>query len=98
MVSSTMPPAGELTALDATAQAELVRRGEVTAAELVEAAIRRAETVNPALNAIVTPLYEAALDAARGALPEGPFTGVPFLVKDLVAEVRGARHTEGSAF
>jgi amidase len=84
--------------LDATAQAELIRTKEISSLELVEATIRRAEQVNPALNAIVTPLYEEARDAALGSLPEGPFTGVPFLVKDLVASVAGARKTDGSRF
>ena len=55
--------------LDATAQAELVRRGDVTAAELVEAAIARIERLNPAINAVITPLYDEARDvAARAAL------------------------------
>jgi len=84
--------------LDATAQAELLRRRQISAVELAEAAIRRAETVNPALNAIVTPLYDEATRAARGSLPEGAFSGVPFLVKDLVASVAGARKTDCAAF
>ena len=50
----------ELDVIDATAQAELVRRKEVTASELVEAAIARIERVNPTLNAVVTPMYELA--------------------------------------
>jgi amidase len=75
-----------------------VRRGEVHPLDLVEAAIARAERVNPALNAIVTPLYDQARAAARGTLPDGPFRGVPFLLKDLVASYAGARMTGGSAF
>ena len=51
----------ELAALDATGQAELVRRGEVTPAELVEAAIQRIEALNPTLNAVVTPTFEQAV-------------------------------------
>lgn len=93
-----MADLGDVLDRDATAQAELVRKKEITSAELVEAAIRRAEAKNPTLNAIVTPLYERALAAARGTLPEGPFTGVPFLVKDLIASVAGARKTEGATF
>ncbi len=89
----------EFSKLDGLAQAELVRRGDVQPIELLEAAIARAERVNPALNAIVAPLYEPARDAARGGkLPEGPFRGVPFLLKDLIASYRGARMTGGSAF
>jgi amidase len=84
--------------LDATAQAELVRRREVKAAELVEAAIQRIERLNPTLNAVITPMYDEALAAARGRAPEGPFAGVPFLLKDLIAEFAGVRMTEGSAF
>ncbi len=84
--------------MDATSQAELVRRGEVTPAELVEAAIRRVEGLNPRLNAVITPVFERALEEARGKLPEGPFTGVPFLLKDLLAAYRGVPMTFGSAF
>lgn len=84
--------------LDATAQADLIRRKQISALELAEASIRCAEAVNPSLNAIVTPLYDQAMEAARGAFPKGPFAGVPFLVKDLIASVAGARKTECSAF
>ncbi|RMD84413.1 MAG: amidase, partial [Candidatus Dadabacteria bacterium] len=74
----------ELAFLDATAQAELVRKGEVKPVELVEAAIGRIEAVNPQINAVIIPLFERARDrAAAGALGEGPFRGVPFLMKDL---------------
>ncbi|HXM57476.1 MAG TPA: amidase family protein [Candidatus Dormibacteraeota bacterium] len=88
----------ELAFLDATAQADLVRRREVQPTELVEAAIRRVERLNPTLNAVVTPMFDDALERAGGPLPEGPFTGVPFVLKDLTAEVAGVRYTEGSAF
>src|SRR5918996_2291339 len=84
--------------LDATAQAALVTRGEVTPLDLVDAAIARAERVNGALNAIVTPLYERARAAAAGPLPDGPFRGVPFLLKDLQAALAGVRMTSGSRF
>jgi amidase len=87
-----------LTSLDATAQAELVRRKEIKPIELVDAAIERIERVNPLLNAVVTAMYEQAREAARAGLPEGPFTGVPFLLKDLAAEYAGVRLTEGSRF
>jgi amidase len=83
--------------LDATAQAQLVRSGEVGATELLEAAIARAEWVNPKLNAIVTPLYDAARKRAAGPLPDGPFKGVPTLLKDLI-EYKGVRLTYGCRF
>src|SRR6476660_6843336 len=79
----------ELAFLDATAQAELVRRGEVTPAELVDAAIDRIEAVNPQLNAVIIPLYDKARAVAAGPLPDGPFRGVPFLLKDAVAHSAG---------
>src|SRR5215468_3476000 len=88
----------DLTSLDATAQAELVRRRDLQARELVEAAIRRIERLNPTLNAVVTPMFEDALQRSAGRLPEGPFTGVPFVLKDITAQYRGVRYTEGASF
>jgi amidase len=84
--------------LDGTAQADLVRRKEVKPIELVDAAIERIERLNPTLNAVVTPMYEEARRAASGPLPDGPFTGVPFLLKDLLASYGGVRMTSGSAY
>src|SRR5215211_4788246 len=80
----------ELRWLDATAQAELVRRGAVTAAEVVEAAIERIEALDGELNALI----HRSFDAARAGAPAsgagtGPFAGVPFLVKDLNAASAG---------
>jgi amidase len=83
--------------LDATAQAELVRRKEVQAIELVEATIDRIERLNPTLNAVVTPMYDQGRAAATGELPEGPFAGVPFLLKDLLASYGGVRMASGAA-
>ncbi|MBW2409755.1 MAG: amidase, partial [Deltaproteobacteria bacterium] len=88
----------ELFVLDATAQADLIRRKEITPIELVDAVIERIERLNPTLNAVVTPMYDLARKAAKGKLPDGPFTGVPFLLKDLILEVKGVRLTEGYAF
>jgi len=93
-----MTTPNDLAFLDATAQAELVRRKEVKPIELVEAAIERIERLNPTLNAVVTPMYEQARAAATGELPDGPFAGVPFLLKDLLASYGGVRMTSGSAF
>jgi amidase len=69
--------------LDATAQAELVRRGEVSPRELVDAAIARIEAVNPHLDAVVRTRFGRARAEAAGQLPDGPFRGVPILLKDL---------------
>jgi amidase len=84
--------------LDAIAQAELVRRKEVRPSELVDAAIERIERLNPSLNAVITPMYDYAREAARGPIPDGPFAGVPFLLKDFIAEAAGVRFAEGVAF
>ena len=84
--------------LDATAQAELVRTKEVSPAELVDAAIARIEKLNPELNAVIHELFERARGEAAGALPDGPFRGVPFLLKDLGAELAGTPFNEGLAF
>ena len=82
--------------LDATDQAQLVRSGEVHPTELVAAAIERIEAANPVLNAVVTPLFETALAAAASPdLPDGPFRGVPFTLKDLWAMSEGDRFTNG---
>ena len=75
--------------LDATAQAELVRTGQVTPAELVEGAITRVEKLNPEINAVIHPLFDKGRDQAAGELPDGPFRGVPFMVKDLYAPTAG---------
>jgi amidase len=84
--------------LDATAQAALVRDREVAPGDLVEVAIQRIEALNPTLNAVVTPAFELARDAVAARLPDGPFTGVPFLLKDLAVEAAGLRFCEGSRF
>lgn len=79
--------------LDAIGQAQAIAKGHASAAELLEAAIARAEAVNPALNFLAQKLY----DRARSAAPAtGPFAGVPFLVKDLHVHIRGERSGEGS--
>jgi Asp-tRNA(Asn)/Glu-tRNA(Gln) amidotransferase A subunit family amidase len=82
---------------DALGLADLVARGEVTAAELVETAISRVEQLNPKLNAVVAKHYESARRLAAEGPPPGPFAGVPFLIKDL-AFVEGDLATLGSVF
>jgi amidase len=79
----------EATWLDATAQADLVRGGEVSPKELVEAAIARIEAVNPKLDAVIRTRFDAARQEAEGDLPDGPFRGVPMLFKDLGCTVEG---------
>jgi amidase len=88
----------EAARLDATAQAELVRQGEWTAVELVDAAIARVEKLNPQLNAVIHDRFELARTDAAGALPAGPFTGVPFLVKDAVCQEAGRPYHLGMRF
>ena len=88
----------EFATLDATAQAELVRTGEVTPLELVDAAINRVEKLNPELNAVIHTRFEEARKAAGGPLPDGPFTGVPTLFKDLGCAVQGEPYHEGMCF
>lgn len=73
---------------DALGLADLVRRGETTPAELLDAALARAEAVNPKLNAIITPMHGLARQRVKEPL-QGPFAGVPFLTKDLFQEVAG---------
>src|SRR3954451_3784314 len=79
----------DLAWIDATGQAELVRTGQASPAELVDAAIARIEKLDPELNAVIHPRFERARDEARGTMPDGPFAGVPFLVKDLYAPTAG---------
>ena len=82
---------------DGLGLAGLVARGEVSAAELVEAAIERIERHNGALNAVVYKAYDEAR-AAAGGCPAGPFRGVPMLIKDLGVRVAGWPNTHGSRF
>jgi amidase len=91
-----MTTPADLDELDAIAQAELVRHGVVSAAELVEGAIARIERDGPALNCIATPLFEAARRRAAEPLPDSPLAGAPFLIKDLGMPQAGVRQTDGS--
>src|SRR5512135_2208753 len=89
----------DLATLDATAQAELVRRGEVQPIELVDAAIARIEKLNPQINAVITERFEnARIEAKRSDLPNGPFRGVPFLLKDIGAHSAGDPFHAGMRF
>jgi amidase len=81
---------------DGLALALQVRNREATPAELLEAAIARAEQVNPLINAINLPMYAQARVEVAGGLPDGPYRGVPFLLKDIGATVAGVPTSSGS--
>src|SRR5665648_171839 len=83
---------------DGLGLAELVRDGEVSPLELVEEAISRIEGLNPQLNAVIHKMYDPARAAAVGDLPDGPFRGVPFLLKDLLSVYAGEPMRNGSRF
>src|SRR3954454_24323392 len=82
--------------LDATAQADLVRRGDVHPKELVEAAIARLDAFDPTLNVIVFRDFDRARQTAAGSPKNGPFAGVPFLLKDLGVDQEGLPQYEGN--
>lgn len=88
----------DLMRLSVVDQARLVRLGEVSPAELVEAAIAAVERLNPAVNAVVLKMYDEARAHARGVNRDAPFAGVPMLLKDVLAEAQGWPITEGSRF
>ena len=81
---------------DGLGLAELVRKRKVSPAELVEEAIQRIEAHNPKLNAVINKLYERARNTAKSDLPDGPFKGVPFLMKDLMATLEGIPTSAGN--
>lgn len=101
MVTQTVPagrtamPLAEYAQYDATALAGLVRRGDVHPAELLETAIAAVDAVDPKLNAVVVKFYDMARRAIAAGLPEGPFRGVPFLLKDLTAHAKGTITSSG---
>lgn len=80
---------------DGLGLAKLVREKKISPLELCEEAIKRIEKLNPVLNAVVTPMFEIGMDTAKKPLPDGPFTGVPFLLKDLLGAYAGVRFTSG---
>ena len=81
---------------DGLGLADLVRRKEVTAGEVIEEAIARIEVRNPAVNAVVNKMYDHARKVIAAGLPSGPFTGVPYLLKDLGAQYTGVVTAGGS--
>jgi|TARA_B100000029_G_scaffold456202_1_gene484018 amidase len=83
---------------DALGLAEILRKGEVTPTEVLEAAIDRSEKLNPGLNAIILDLHKMAHKTISKGLPEGILSGVPYLIKDLGATLAGTPTTGGSRF
>jgi len=84
--------------MDATAQAELVRSGQASAEELLEDALARIEELNPRLNAVIAVMDERARAGIVSGLPDGPFRGVPMVLKDLIQEVEGQPLHEGMEY
>ena len=82
---------------DAISLAGLIAKREVSAEEVLEAAIARAEQINPTINAIVHKQYDQARKAIAAGLPEGPLKGVPYLIKDLGFFETGEPATFGSS-
>src|SRR6476660_7824185 len=89
--------ADEFAQRDATALAELVRKRQVKPVEIVEATIARIEKLNPKINAVVTTTFDQAIEGAKKPPGDGPFAGVPYLLKDLTPN-KGVRLTYGSKF
>jgi len=82
--------------IDAMGQADLVRRKEIKPIELIEYTIERIEQLNQTLNAVVVPMYDQALTMTSAHIPDGPFSGVPYLLKDLIALCAGVPTTAAS--
>src|SRR5579872_1519340 len=87
----------DLTWLDATDLAALVADGSVSPDELLEHAIARIAKLNPTLNAVIVDLADRARAQVAGGLPDGPFRGVPFLLKDFLADLEGTPSMQGTA-
>ena len=83
---------------DAVGLAQLIRAGEVSVEEVVEAAISRVEARNPALNAVVEPMFDEARRFVAAGVPDGPLAGVPFMLKDLGAMYAGVPMRHGSDY
>jgi amidase len=86
----------EYDSYDGLGLAELVKKKKVSPAELCETAISRIEQLNPRINAIIYPMFDIGRKAAKGKLPDGPFRGVPFLLKDLISTYAGVPFQNGS--
>jgi len=97
-VPAIVPPWDELDAYDATGLAELVRRGRVSAKDLLERSIARIERLNPVVNAVTLRHFDLARASLATLDPKAPFAGVPFLLKDLWVAMQGTATTNGSRF
>ena len=82
---------------DAIGLAQLIKNKDLSPTELLQTAIAHAEQENPSINAIITKLYDYGQQQIDQGLPEGPFSGVPFLLKDLLGSLEGTQMTNGSA-
>src|SRR5258707_14384485 len=83
---------------DALGLAGLVRSGDPSADELLDIALDRVDAVNPAINAVIDVFADKARGQIAQGLPDGPFTGVPFLLKDLFIDLAGTTTTGGAVF
>ncbi len=90
-----MPGFVEYDQYDGLGLAKLVREKKVSPLELCEEAISRIEKLNPVLNAVVIPMFDIGRAVAKNPLPECPFAGVPFLIKDLISVYAGVKLTSG---
>ncbi|MBL0713166.1 MAG: amidase, partial [Desulfosarcina sp.] len=80
---------------DGLGLAGLIRSGQVSEQEVLEAAIHRIEIINPRINAVNFPMFEVGRQLVAKGLPDGPFRGVPFLLKDLIAAFAGVPMASG---
>jgi Asp-tRNA(Asn)/Glu-tRNA(Gln) amidotransferase A subunit family amidase len=87
-----------LDTLDGLGLADLVRRKQVSPSELLESTIRRAETQNPKYNFLALKMYDYGRAEIAHGLPQGPFAGVPFLIKDLNEDIAGFPTSNGSRY
>jgi amidase len=97
-MSVTSATANELMSMDATDQAALLKKGGVSAEELVEASTLQIETLNPILNAVIHPMFEKARAQIKSVPAGAPFAGVPFLVKDILCHTAGDPYHMGMRF
>jgi amidase len=86
----------EYSSYDATGLADLVARKQVKPEELVATALEAISKTNPKLNAVLQTLPERARGEISAGLPQGPFTGIPFVIKELVLHAKGVRSDSGS--